>query len=55
MLQKTLAAAHLLIQHPVLTMRKTQEFLEVSGNYLEMGKRKVGEEHDHLSSVGETP
>lgn len=48
MLQKTLAAFHLLIQHPVLTMRKTQEFLELSGNDLEVGRRKVGEEHSPL-------
>lgn len=55
MLQRTLSAAHLLLQHPVLTLRKTQEFLELSGNDLEVGRRKVGDNHSRLTSVGDTP
>lgn len=35
------------------SVRQTQEFLELSGNDLEGDGRKVGEDHGHLTSVGD--
>lgn len=50
-----LEAARPLLHHPMLILRQTQGLPELSGNDLERGGKKVGEDHGYLTDVGDAP